>query len=326
MSLMDDWTAMADKVRNWGRWGADDELGTLNLITEDRVRAAAAEVTKGAVFPLGMQFGENGPQGGLHFRRNPLHVMTVDGGDAHALVEQRGWVANATAQELAGMLDGDILRFNDDMIVMHLQAATQWDALSHVYYDEKMYNGFPSSAVTSLGASKLGIEKVDVKGITSRGVLLDVARHRGVSMVPHGEPISPEELTAVAEAQGTEIHPGDIVAVHTGWTGAFLQDRTTPISAGLHWRCAAWLHERDVAAVAADTIQVEDPVSDIPGNMLPMHLLCLREMGLQFGEYWSLSGLAADCAEDGRYSFQLIAPPLSITGAVGSPVNPIALK
>lgn len=327
-STMEEFARAADKVRNWGRWGADDELGTLNHITADSVRAAAASVTKGAVFPLGLAFGDAGPQGGLKFRRNPLHVMTVDGGDARALVEQgRDWVANPVAQELSGFMDGDLLRFNDDMIIMHLQAATQWDALSHVYYDEQMYNGFPASAVTSLGASKLGIDKVVGKGITARGVLLDVARHRGHELdIPHGNPITPDELSATAQAQGVEIRPGDIVLVHTGWATKFQKTGDSTPSAGLHWSCATWLHEHDIAAVAADNIQVEDVLSDIPGNMLPMHLLCLRDMGLQFGEYWALGGLAADCADDGRYEFQLVAPPLQIIGAVGSPVNPIAIK
>ncbi len=327
-STMQEFVRTADKVRNWGRWGADDELGTLNHITADMVKAAAALVTKGAVFPLGMAFGDTGPQGGLKFRRNPLHVMTVDGGDARALVEQgRDWAANPIAQELSGFMDGDLLRFNDDMIVMHLQAATQWDSLAHVYYDERMYNGFPASAVTSLGASKLGIDKVVGKGITGRGVLLDVARYRGCELdIPHGEPITPDELSATAQAQGVEIRPGDIVVVHTGWVTKFQETGDGTPSSGLHWSCATWLHEHDIAAVAADNIQVEDVLSDIPGNMLPMHLLCLRDMGMQFGEYWALGALAADCADDGRYEFQLVAPPLQITGAVGSPLNPVALK
>lgn len=328
MSTMQEWQHTAGKVRNWGRWGAEDELGTLNLITEDTVRAAAGLVRDGKVFPLGMDFGESGPQGGLHFRRNPLHVMTIDGGDARTLAEQgRGWTANPTAQELATFIDGDLLRFNDDMIIMHLQAATQWDALSHVYYDEKLYNGFPAATVTSLGASRCGIDKVDGKGITSRGVLLDIVRLRGCALdCPHGDPITPDELTAAAEAQNVEVRAGDVVLVHTGWVTKFQQTGDGTPSSGLHWRCATWLHERDVAAVAADNIQVEDVASDIPGNMLPMHLLCLRDMGLQLGEYWALGDLAADCATDGRYEFQLVAPPLRITGAVGSPVNPVVIK
>jgi kynurenine formamidase len=94
----------------------------------------------------------------------------------------------------------------------------------------------------------------------------------------------------------------------------------------LDWRCASWLHDHDVAAVAADNLMVEDPISGVDGTFLPMHMLCLRDMGLMLGEYWDLTALAADCAADDVYEFQLIAPPLSIVGAVGSPVNPIAIK
>jgi hypothetical protein len=129
---------------------------------------------------------------------------------------------------------------------------------------------------------------------------------------------------------GTRLTPaagsGDILLVRTGWMTKFHARRDTTPSAGLNWRCAEWLHERDVAAIAADNSQVEDPISDLEGNMLPMHLLCLRDMGLAFGEYWDLDALADDCAAGGRWEMQLVAPPLRITGAVGSPINPIALR
>lgn len=102
-------------------------------------------------------------------------------------------------------------------------------------------------------------------------------------------------------------------------------NKTEPYS-GLDWRCAQWLHDHEVAAVASDNLQVEDPVSGVDGLFLPLHLLCLRDMGLMLGEYWDLTALAADCAADGVYEFQLVAPPLRFVGAVGSPVNPIAIK
>ena len=240
------------------------------------------------------------------------------------------WLRNSVAQQLAGSFAGEDnpFRFNDDMIIMTLQAATQWDAISHVYYDDQLYNGYPASSVTSLGAYHCGIDKVDSKGITSRGVLLDVVKHRGAeTFLELGTPITPEELDDVARAQGVTVGRGDIVLVHTGWWSRFLQngDGTEP-GAGLDWLCAAWLHDHEVAAVAADNLMVEDPVSAVEGTFLPMHMLCLRDMGMMFGEYWNLTPLAADCAADGVYEFQLIAPPLSVVGAVGSPVNPIAIK
>lgn len=329
MATLDEFRRTGDAVRNWGRWGDADELGTLNFITADKVAQGASLVRHGKVFPLGVDFGSSGPQGAFQYRPNPMHVMTVDGGDADTLVKYGPpWLKNTVAQQLAGYFVDNPFRFNDDMIIMPLQAATQWDALSHVYYDGQLYNGFPAASVTSQGAFHCGIDKVDGKGITSRGVLLDVVRHRGAqTFLEHGQPITPDELDEVARAEGVSIGTGDVVLVRTGWWDRFLEagDGTEPYS-GLDWRCATWLHEREVAAVAADNLMVEDPASGVEGTILPMHMLCLRDMGLMLGEYWDLGALAADCAADGVYEFQLIAPPLRVTGAVGAPVNPIAIK
>jgi kynurenine formamidase len=317
MADMTDFRRAAKELSNWGRWGADDELGTLNFITPDKVRRAAGLVRHGKVFPLGVDFGSSGPQGAFGFRHNPIHVMTVDGGDANSLVRYGpGWDKNPTAAQLSGYLADNPFRFNDDMVIMPLQAATQWDALSHVYYEDQLYNGFPADSVTSLGAFHCGIDKVDL------------VRHRGAEVfLAHGNPIMPAELDDVARAQGVRIESGDIVLIRTGWWTRFLMtgDKVEPYS-GLDWSCARWLHDNEVAAVAADNLQVEDPVSGIKGLFLPFHLLCLRDMGLMLGEYWDLTALAEDCAADGVYEFQLIAPPLRFTGAVGSPVNPIAIK
>jgi kynurenine formamidase len=255
--------------------------------------------------------------------------MTVDGGDARTLAQFGGqWQANGTARQLGGFFTDGLLRFNDDMIIMPLQAATQWDAYSHVYYEDQLYNGFPAESVTSQGAFHCGIDKVDVNGVVSRGVLLDVVRFRGAGdYLADGQPVTPEELDEVARVQRVEITSGDIVLVHTGWWERFIETGDGTVSAaGLDWRCAQWLHEREAAAVAADNLMVEDPVSAVEGTFMPFHLLCLRDMGLMLGEYWDLTALSADCAADGVYEFQLVAPPLRVIGAVGSPLNPIALK
>jgi kynurenine formamidase len=257
--------------------------------------------------------------------------MTVDGGDANTLCQYAPqWLRNSVAQELSSFFVDNIFRFNDDMIVMPLQAATQWDALSHVYYEDKLYNGFPADSVTSFGAFHCGIDKVDVKGIASRGVLLDVVAHRGEEVFCRpGNPITPAELDEIAVKQGVTIGRGDIVVVHTGWWTRFLSAGDgAEAGSGLDWTCASWLHDHEVAAVAADNLMVEDPdpANGVDGTFLPMHMLCLRDMGLMLGEYWDLGRLAADCAEDGVYEFQLIAPPLKVVGAVGAPVSPIAIK
>ncbi len=325
---INDFRQMADKVRNWGRWGEADELGTLNLITADKIKAAAALVRTGKVFSLGVNFDSSGPQSAyVPFRSNPVHLMTIDGGDAVAFADHvRGW-GHPVAQSIGALFDNGLMRFNDDYIMMPLQAATQWDALSHVYYEDQLYNGFPANSVTSFGASRLAIDGVAVKGVTSRGVLLDVALSRGVSHLEIGEPISPDELDQVAEDQGVTVEPGDIVLVRTGWWEYF---RATGDSmthgSGISWRCAEWLHEREVAAIAADNFAVEGADVEVDGVILALHCLCLRDMGLMFGELWDLSALSVDCAADGVYEFQLTAAPLRVTGGVGSPLNPVALK
>ncbi|OSC31224.1 cyclase [Mycobacterium vulneris] len=329
MASVTDFRRTARDVSNWGRWGDDDELGTLNFITEEKIAQAASLVRHGKVFPLGVDFGSSGPQGAFGFRHNPIHVMTVDGGDASTLAQYGpDWHRNPTAAQMGPYFVDNLFRFNDDMIIMPLQAATQWDALSHVYYDDQLYNGIPAGSVTSLGACRLGIEKVDGKGITSRGVLLDLVRHRGAEVfLEHGNPITPEELDDVVRAQGVTIGRGDVLLIKTGWWTRYLQTgNKTERYSGLDWRCAQWLHDHEIAAVASDNLQVEDPVSGVDGVFLPFHLLTLRDMGLMLGEYWDLTALAADCAADGVYEFQLIAPPLRFVGAVGSPVNPIAIK
>ena len=328
---MADFRKMADEVRNWGRWGEADEIGTLNFITREKVAEGAGLARQGKVISLGGDFGSGGPQGAFKFRQNPVHVMTVDGGDASTLVEYGPqWLRNAVAADGSAFFADNPFRFNDDLIVMPLQAATQWDGLSHVYYEDKLYNGFPADSVTSFGAFHLGIEKVADKGIPSRGVLLDVVGHRGVdTFCEAGTPITPSELDEIAAKQGVEVRSGDVVVVHTGWWTRFLATADgAEAGSGLHWTCASWLHEHEVAAVASDNLMVEDPdpSQGVDGTFLPMHMLCLRDMGLMLGEYWDLGPLAADCAADGVYEFQLIAPPLKVVGAVGAPVSPIAIK
>ncbi len=330
MDTLADFRSVAKRVSNWGRWGEEDELGTLNFITPKKVAAASALGRQGKVFPLGAEFGSSGPQGDFLYRQNPIHLMTIDGGDADDFIAAGAeWAENPTAVQLAQTLGASLLRFNDDMIIMPLQAATHWDALTHVYYEERLYNGFSSREVSSQGAHRCGIGCVIPKGVVSRGVLLDAVRHRGDEYCIDAEhQIMPEELDAIAEAQGVTIESGDVLLIHTGWWGEFKRtgDRGTAV-AGLHWTCAEWLHAHQIAAIAADNIAVEHLLTpEVDGMFLPFHALCLRDMGLILGEYWNLTALAADCAQDGVFEVQLVAPPLNVVGAVGAPVNPIALK
>lgn len=196
-----DWRDVAARVRNWGRWGSDDELGTLNHITPDSVRHAASLARTGRVIALGAPYNAQGPQGAHGLRRNPIHVMTVDGGDRHIGETPREWMGT-TEQWMTELFEQGPGRFTDDYIIMPLQSGTQWDALSHFYYEDKLYNGYPAGTVTSLGAMRNAVDPVAQRGqIIGRGVLLDVARHRGVDHLAADEAISPEELDAIVTRQ-----------------------------------------------------------------------------------------------------------------------------
>jgi kynurenine formamidase len=300
--------ATAKIVSNWGRWGDEDERGTLNLIGPEELIAAARLVRRGAIFSLAAPLHGSGPQepGGL--RINPLHFMTA--------INQ-------------GSGDGP-LRFNDDYLILPLQASTQWDSLSHVHYDDLLYNGYPAESITVRGASRNDIAALQ-PGIVGRGVLLDIARFRAVPYLQAGEAIHADELEVCARAQGVQVRAGDILLVRTGWWGKYAADglatefkRAEP---GLGMDTVEWLRRRDVAAVAADNYAVEVlPGEDKTAARLILHLLLIRDMGMPLGEIFDLEELAADCADDGVYEFLFTAPPLLIPGAGGSPVTPLAVK
>jgi kynurenine formamidase len=234
-----------------------------------------------------------------------------------------------TATEARLGADPDAPRYSDDVVVMPLQCATQWDSLAHVFYGGQLYNGFPASTLTAAGASRNGIDKQGT-GIVSRGVLLDVARVRGVDRIAPGTALTPDDLEAAEHAQKVRAERGDVLLVRTGHITVFTKDgnregymRQSP---GLGLACAEWLHRREIAAVACDNNAVEVIPFEDQTLPLPLHQLCLRDMGLTLGEMFDLEALAADCAKDGVWECLFTAPPLKVTGAVGSPLNPLVVK
>ena len=318
-----------NRLRNWGRWGDDDEIGTLNFLTPERIAQAATLVRRGIAVSLALDIQLDGVWDG-HIRRRALHLMHVDGGDdavSEELVKE--WVDPSIEGEFfAGYWASRRTRFADDVITMHLQGSTQWDSLAHSWYDNTLYNGAPSKSITSLGTTKNGIHHVAEKGVVGRGVLLDVARFRGVAFCEPQSLITTDELDQVAQAQGVEVRPGDILLIRTGWASQI--GKVSPADwrakgAGLGWQAASWLHEKNIAAIAADNMAVErvDPESSEVG--WPLHLICQRDMGLMFGEIWNLESLSQECAAGSQFEFLLVAPPLKVRGGVGSPVNPIAI-
>ncbi len=232
---------------------------------------------------------------------------------------------------VAGKHESIGLRYADDMVSMPLQCGTQWDALGHIFYGEKMWNGYDARLVDSSGAEKNGIEKTKDK-MVGRGVLLDIARFKGVDSLEDGYGISVEELEACATAQKVEVRKGDFVIVRTGhmerclaageWGGYAGGD-----APGLRFETADWIRRTDMAAICADTwgCEVRPNESEKPISQ-PWHWIVIPMIGITMGEIFYLKDLAADCAGDGVYEFFFCAPPLPITKAVGSPINPIAIK
>lgn len=303
----------AAKLRNWGRWGPDDELGTLNFITPEKVAHAARLVQTGRVIALGIPLQRNGPQSGNRHRFNPIHLMFRDGGD-----QPNDYVA------------GEGYGGSDDMIIMPLQSVTQWDSLAHVFYDGKMYNGYDAKLVTSFGTPKNSISQTKDK-IAGRGVLLDVARYQGVESLEPAYAITVEDLDGCAAAQGVTVESGDILLVRTGAVTRALQrgdwgDFDSESAPGLSFHTLPWLHAKEIAAIGCDNYAVEVRPSEVPPFRSPFHIVAIPNIGLTLGELFFLDELAADCAADGRWEFLFVGPPLEVTGGVGSPINPYALK
>ncbi len=300
---------VARRVSNQGRWGADDELGTLNLITPEATLRGVVAVRRGVSFSLAIPLGSDGPQTGrIPNRINPVHAMVSI---------NTAWTGDPAATCMS-----------DDVITMGLQAATHWDALAHASYDGRLYNGHPSASIRAeTGAAKCGIDKV--RTVVTRGILLDVARAMGRERVPGGHPIGPADLDAAVALTGLQVEPGDILLVRTGQMELLRagdKEGYRIPSPGLSWKAVPWLRERDVAAVATDTFAFEVWPGEDDQALFPVHLLNLVEVGLLQGQNWHLDDLAADCAADGVYEFLLSATPEPVQGGVGAPVNPVATK
>jgi len=306
---------IAERHRTWGRWGDDDELGAANLVTAETVLRAASLVRSGKVFSLALDMDRTGPQDGTSAtgRTNPQHYMARDGGDIAA-------ASTGTPQ-----FDG-----TDDLVVMYMQASTQWDSLAHAFYDNQMYNGRGTQDVTSAGALRNGISNFRDRAL-GRGVLLDVPRSKGRVWLDDGEPVTAGDLERCVDLAGVEIGEGDFVLVRTGQL-AHCRERgdwggyAKGLAPGLSLDAAEYLCPRGVVGVATDTWGMEVMPSESDDVRAPVHVVFLVNAGVHVGEMWDMEELAADCAADGVCEFFLCAPPLPITGAVGSPVNPIAVK
>jgi kynurenine formamidase len=294
------------RVSNWGRWGADDQLGTLNFLTDARRRAAAQLVTDGEAVSLGRTV-ETKPQVDNAF---PMQrFMIKSGRDA----PDRG---HSTASEFITLR-------------AHGFSVTHVDALSHVQWNGQMYNGLPAELVDGVeGAIKLSVDTM-ATGVTGRGVLLDIPAVQGRPFLDLGEAISLDDLVAAEQAHGVGVQEGDIVLVSTGREARAeelgLQNPTTQGSPGLGLDCADWLHDRGVSVLGSDVVQDVIVANGPWPQLVPVHILALAAMGLPLIDNMYLAPLAEVCQRRGRFDFFFTMAPIQIENATGAPVNPIAI-
>ncbi|MGN9782053.1 cyclase family protein [Nonomuraea sp. ZG12] len=302
---------MSGEPNNWGRFGPEDQRGTLNLLTPPVVLAALASATEGRVLSLAMPIrgstSSPAPTTVPHLRGRPLpqHFMSVDGGDYAAGTKPVG----------AGLRVAD-----DALIVTHHGTTTHMDALCHMWSGDELYNAHPAARVRSYGAGRCGIERVG--GVVARGVLFDVPRHLGLEHLPADFRITAELLQEV----GPEPGPGDVAIVRTGWPGVWERSPEEYWSGqpGLSPAAGRWLAARDVAVVASDNAAIggldarqlaTEPLAD------DLHLILLHRHGIHLIEMLWLDELSAS----GRTDFVFVVAPLRIEGGTGSPVNPLVI-
>jgi kynurenine formamidase len=309
---------LKDSPKNWGKWGADDEVGALNYLGASEALSGVGEVRSGKTFTLQVQIGH--PHGDPAFPGPRGAAKRVN-------IMDRGVYLGGAGTVFPGGLE-----FADDMIVMYLQGSSQYDALGHLWYGDHIWNGFPAESTTG-GLKKASILPIAQKGITGRGVLLDIARLRGKKWLDKGETFTHIDLLAAARAQGVELCKRDILLVRTGWLEYFY---ATPkeefyadfVEPGLTYspELVEWFQEMEIPSLVTDTIANEVTTDPVSGVVLPLHNALMRNLGITFAEIIALDELAADCAEDGQYSFLYTAAPLKIVEGTGAPVNPLVIK
>jgi kynurenine formamidase len=276
------------QITNWGRWGKQDQLGTVNFITARQRLQALTLVKKGRTVSLAREISVMKTEG---IRRGTYEMIRDEDG----------------SRDYIGM-------------IFHGFALTHLDALCHVFAGQKtMYNGNSVEEVTAEGANKLGIERMAARGISGRGVLLDIATLKGEILEP-GTPIFPQDLDKAEEAQHIAVEEGDILFVRTG-AGA---RNTREQRSGLHPRCLPWLHERNVAVLGSDGDNDVHP-SEFKRWECAMHSVAIPYMGLPLLDNAELDTLSRVCQEEKRWEFFLTIAPWRFHGATSSPVNPIAL-
>ena len=297
-------------LSNWGRWGSDDQLGCLNLITPSKRKQAAALVRDGisvsCARPIVTDIAAD-----VRFQ---VQRYMVDSGEGREADPPERQLTRRGASEFIGM-------------VFHGRTITHIDAMSHYSWQGKMYNGTPANLVTSReGAQSHSIEPAG-DGIVTRGVLLDIPKLRGVDWLDPAEPVMPADLDAAERLHRVRVEEGDILLVRTGNYRKRLDSGPVPNTepgVACHVACVPWFKERGMAMLGTDTPNDVRP-SQYATIGTPLHVLCLVTLGLWLIDNANLEQLAGACWERGRYDFMLTLAPLRLHNVTGSPVNPIAL-
>lgn len=299
-----EFAALFDSVQSWGRWGDADELGALNLLTAERVVDAARLVQSGVVVSLSLPLCTTGALD----CPSPAEVRMTQNNDAEVGLGSLGF-----AKDFIG-------------IDYHGDGHTHVDALCHVAYEGRLYNGLAADSVTSDGAPAEAIDAVK-DGLVGRGVLLDIPRLRGVSWLEPGEHVFRDDLEGAADEQGVEIGEGDILLVRTGHVRRLAELGswdTAQSKAGLHPTAMPLLAERGVVALGCDGNSDTAP-SSTEGVAFPIHVLALNAMGVLLLDYLQFEDLRGACASAERWEFLCVTAPLRIVGGTGSPANPLAI-
>jgi len=308
---------LKDAPKNWGKWGPDDEVGSLNYLGAPQVLSALASVRSGKLFTLQVPMAD--PKG------DPVWPGRR-GAERYQIIDEGHWIGGKGPQFPGGQ------HYADDAISAYLQGSTQYDALGHVWYDGQLYNGYDAKTTIG-GLQKASVQAIAERGVAGRGVLLDIARLRGKPYLDKGETFSHEDLLAAAAAQKVEIRKRDIIVIRTGFIESYYSAGASAffanfIEPGLTYspELVRWFHEMEIPNLVTDTMANEVTLDPVSGVMLPLHGALMRNLGVAFTELCDLSRLAADCAEDGQYDFLYVAAPLKIVHGTGAPVNPVAIK
>lgn len=295
------------RLSNWGRWGPDDERGTLNYITPASVRKAARLVRSGRTVsmavPINREAGPDNP-------RPPVHTMV------------RNYDSRRGAGELQFCGDHFASEFHGD-------CHTHLDALCHVAYRGRLYNGKPASSVTAIGPTLQDITAF-AHGIVGRGVLLDLPRLRGVKWLEPGDAVTSGELEAAEKAQGVRLGKGDILLFRTGHhrrrleLGPWNPGPDGEGRAGLHATALTLLHARKVAVFFPDG-DGETVPSNTEGILYPIHALQIPAMGMVCADSLQFEEVVTVCEEERRWEFMVAAAPLRLPRGTGSLFNPVAI-